>query len=92
MRPMMLRTTDANTFLAVDMPRSGSLLDKETYVGKLQRPHEIVIHAAVGEFDDDIPERIAMFRGVICVFDCSEDIQSLVAKDIRKIKPQERLG
>ena len=53
------------------------MLDEKAHFCELQRPKEVVFHAAVGQLYNDIGQGAAMFRAVLRLFERGEDREGL---------------
>jgi hypothetical protein len=53
------------------------------------RGQEVVFHAGVGQFHDDVRQRIAMFPGVFRFFESREDGEGLGAEALGVVEAKE---
>ena len=67
------------------------MLDEKAHFGELQRPKEVVVHAAVGQLHNDVGQGAAMFRAVLRFFERGEDREGLRLEALRVVKAEEWL-
>ena len=68
------------------------MLGEKAHLGKLHRSQEVVIHATVNQFPDDICQRIAMLRAVFRFLESRKDSEGLGAEVLGVVETKERLG